>query len=71
MTGDLLQRINDHRRIESFLTQSTLSVILSAFNFLVFGIILIIYSIPVFLIFLTSSTLYVFWILFFLKSGKK
>ena len=71
MTGDLLQRINDHRRIESFLTQSTLSVILSAFNFLVFGIILIIYSIPVFLIFLTSSTLYVFWILFFLKKRKE
>lgn len=44
MTGDLLQRIGDHKRIESFLTQSTLSVILSIFNLVIFGIVLLIYS---------------------------
>lgn len=71
MTGDLLQRIGDHRRIESFLTQSTLSVILSVFNLLIFSIVLLVYSVPIFLIFLVASILYVSWIAFFLKKRKE
>ena len=70
-TGDLLQRIGDHRRIESFLTQSTLSVLLSTVNLIVFGIVLSIYSIPIFFIFLSSSILYVAWIFIFLKKRKE
>ena len=69
--GDLLQRIGDHRRIESFLTTSTLSVLLSIVNIIVFGIVLAIYSIPIFLIFLLSSVLYIFWIFIFLKKRKE
>jgi len=71
MTGDLLQRIGDHRRIESFLTQSTLSVIFSTFNLFIFGIVLLIYSIPIFLIFAAAAVLYITWILFFLKKRKE
>jgi len=71
MTGDLLQRIGDHRRIESFLTQSTLSVIFSTFNLFIFGIVLLIYSIPIFLIFAGAAVLYITWILFFLKKRKE
>lgn len=67
MVGDLLQRINDHNRIESFLTQSTLSAIFSAFNLIIFSIVLLIYSLPVFLIFLVASVCYVVWILLFLR----
>lgn len=70
-TGDLLQRIGDHRRIESFLTQSTLSVLLSCTSLIVFGIVLAIYSIPIFLIFLISSYLYIAWIFIFLKKRKE
>ena len=70
-TGDLLQRIDDHRRIESFLTQSSLSVLLSSVNLIVFGIVLAIYSTSIFLIFLSSSILYVFWIFIFLKKRKE
>lgn len=70
-TGDLLQRIGDHRRIERFLTQSTLSVLLSTINIIVFGIVLAIYSIPIFLIFLVSSILYILWIFLFLKKRKE
>ena len=43
-TGDILQRIGDHRRIESFLTQSTLGAVLSIFNMLAFSAILLYYS---------------------------
>lgn len=70
-TGDLLQRIGDHRRIETFLTQSTLSILLSVINIFVFGIVLAIYSIPIFLIFLGSSILYIGWIFIFLKKRKE
>lgn len=63
MTGDLLQRINDQRRIERFLTQSSLSFIFSAFSLLVFGLVLLAYDGMVFSIFLLSSLLYLGWIL--------
>ena len=33
MTGDLLQRIHDHERVERFLTAQTLTVLFSAFSF--------------------------------------
>ena len=71
MTGDLLQRISDHKRIESFLTQSTLSIIFSVFNLIVFSIILLYYSSTIFLIFLTASILYISWISIFLKKRKE
>lgn len=70
-TGDLLQRIGDHKRIESFLTQSTLSVLLSVLNLFVFGIVLAYYSLQIFTIFLISSVLYVLWIFVFLKKRKE
>ena len=67
MTGDLLQRIGDHRRIESFLTQATLSVLFSFISLLVFGVVLAIYSLEIFFIFLGASVLYIAWVAFFLK----
>jgi len=70
MIGDLLQRIGDHSRIESFLTNSTLSVLFSLFNFVVFGGVLAIYNMNIFLVFLSSSFLYIFWISIFLKKRK-
>jgi len=71
MIGDLLQRIADHRRIEKFLTGSTLSILLSSFNLVIFGIVLLIYNVNIFLVFLTSSILYIGWISFFLKKRKE
>lgn len=70
-TGDLLQRIGDHKRIESFLTNSSLSVLLSIVNLIVFGVVLAVYSTTIFLIFLVSSLLYIGWIFFFLKMRKE
>jgi len=70
MIGDLLQRINDHRRVENFLTSTTLSTLFSMFNFLIFGAVLLFYSVTIFFIFLIGSTLYIIWILVFLKKRK-
>ena len=71
MVGDLLQRISDQNRIESFLTNSTLNFIFSAFNLVVFGIVLLIYDFRIFGIFIVSSLLYIIWILVFLRRRKE
>lgn len=67
MSGDILQRIADNRRIEHLLTGSSLSVLFSLINLIFFGFILAFYDIRIFLVFLGGSALYVAWIMFFLK----
>lgn len=67
MTGDILQRINDHKRIQDFLTGSSLSVIFSVFNIIIFGIVLLVYSGMIFFIFMGGSTLYVAYVWLFMK----
>ncbi|MDR0865318.1 MAG: peptidase domain-containing ABC transporter, partial [Candidatus Symbiothrix sp.] len=67
MTGDILQRIGDHSRIQSFLTSSTLSVLFSMFNLLIFGIILALYNLKILSIFLIGSVLYFVWVWLFMK----
>ena len=71
MIGDLLQRITDHKRIEHFLTGSTLTAIFSFFNLLVFGLVLFFYNWSIFLIFLLGSTFYILWVLVFMKKRKE
>jgi ATP-binding cassette subfamily B protein len=67
MTGDILQRLGDHKRIESFLTGSTLNVVFSLFNLVLFSIVLLLYNKTIFFIFCIGSILYFFWIKIFLK----
>lgn len=69
-TGDLLQRINDHERIEDFLTNSGLNTAFSMLNIIFFGIILLIYNKIIFAIFIIGSLLYIFWIKIFMKQRK-
>lgn len=70
MIGDLLQRIDDHKRIESLLTSSSLEIIFSIVNLFVFSIVLIIYDLQIFSIYIVGSVLYVTWIMLFLKKRK-
>ncbi len=71
MTGDLLQRINDHKRIERILTTSSLSILFSMFNLIIFSIIMAYYSLQIFAIFTIGSLLYLGWVLFFFKKRKE
>ncbi len=71
LMGDLLQRIEDHRRVEQFLTSSSLSLLFSFFTFLVFGIVLAIYNLPIFVVFLIGTALYAGWIILFLKKRRQ
>lgn len=70
LTGDLLQRIEDHKRVERFLTSSSLNVMFSLLTFLVFGGVLSMYSLKIFLIFLLGTLLYAGWIVLFLKKRR-
>ena len=71
LMGDLLQRIEDHRRVEQFLTSSSLSLLFSFFTFLVFGIVLAVYNLGIFLVFLFGTSLYAGWIILFLKKRRQ
>jgi ATP-binding cassette, subfamily B, bacterial len=70
-TGDILQRMNDHHRIESFLTGSSLNVLFSLVNLVVFSVVLAIFNLQIFLVFLFASILYAAWVVLFLKQRKK
>jgi ATP-binding cassette subfamily B protein len=71
LIGDILQRIGDQRRIENFLTVSSLNILFSLVNFLVFGIVLAIYSLKILALFLVGSTLYFLWLSFFMKRRRE
>lgn len=71
MTGDLLQRINDHKRIERILTTSSLNVLFSMFNLVIFSLVLGYYSLQIFAIFFIGSALYFLWVLFFFKKRRE
>lgn len=68
--GDLLQRMGDHKRVETFLTTQTLNVMFSVISFIVFGIVLLNYNWIIFLVFFGGSALYAIWIAVFLKRRK-
>lgn len=67
MTGDIMQRINDHNRIEKILTTSSLSVLFSVINMFVMGAVLAYFNLKIFLVFFAGSILYFGWITLFLK----
>lgn len=67
MTGDIMQRISDHRRIERILTTSSLNVIFSVINMFVMGGVLAYFNLQIFFVFFGGSILYFGWITLFLK----
>lgn len=70
-TGDILQRIGDHQRIESFLTGTSLNVLFSLFNLIIFSVVLAYYNSVIFGVFLLSSIVYSGWIVYFLRYRRK
>lgn len=70
LMGDLLQRMNDHKRVEEFLTTQTLSIMFSLLSFIIFGAVLLCYNTIIFAVFLLGSVIYGIWIATFLKKRK-
>ncbi len=71
MTGDIMQRINDHHRIEKILTTSSLNVLFSVINMFIMGGVLAYYNLQIFFVFFAGSILYFGWITLFLKRRKE
>jgi ATP-binding cassette subfamily B protein len=71
MIGDLMQRIGDHTRIQSFLTGSSLQILFAITNLIIFAVVMGIYSLKILMVFLLGSTLYVIWVLLFMKKRRE
>jgi ABC-type bacteriocin/lantibiotic exporters, contain an N-terminal double-glycine peptidase domain len=67
MIGDIMQRIGDHRRVESFMTGTSISTLFSFVNFIVFGFVLAYFNLTILGLFLLGNSLYVGWVLAFMK----
>lgn len=70
LMGDLMQRMNDHSRVNNFLTQQILSITFAMFSFVVFSVVLLIYNRIIFAIFLVGSVVYGSWIALFMRRRK-
>ncbi|MGC4128195.1 MAG: peptidase domain-containing ABC transporter [Bergeyella sp.] len=71
MTGDIMERINDHHRIEQLLTTSSLNTLFSLINLIIFSIVLLFYDYRLFWVYIFGAVLYIGWISFFLKKRKE
>ncbi len=70
LMGDLMQRMNDHSRVNNFLTSQALSVTFAMLTFVVFTVVLLFYNKLIFAIFLAGGLLYGLWMTLFLRRRK-
>jgi len=71
ITGDIMQRITDHKRIEQLLTTSSLNTLFSFVNLIIFSIVLFLYNFQLAIAYIFGAILYVIWIVFFLDKRKE
>lgn len=69
-SGDLLKRMSDHSRVQSFLTDQVLGITFTAISLLVFGAVLLGYSPALFGIFTCGGMVYGLWTASFLQRRK-
>jgi putative hemolysin secretion transport system ATP-binding protein len=69
--GDILQRIDDHSRIQSFMTGTALTSIFSLVSFFIFIVIMANYNLLILTVFLIGNILYVLWILLFMRYRRR
>jgi ATP-binding cassette subfamily B protein len=70
LIGDLVQRIGDHKRIETFLTVTVLNLFFALVSLLILSVVLAIFSIKIFFIFFAGSLLYLGWVALFMKKRR-
>lgn len=66
-TGEHLQRIQDHARVQNFVSSSSFNMIYSIILFVVFNGVLAFYDLQIFLVFFIGAVCYVGYTMFFLK----
>lgn len=70
MIGDIMQRIGDHNRIQSFLTGSLINIIFAVITLVMYTIIMATYHAGILCVFFIGSTFYIAWVLLFLKKRR-
>ena len=68
--GDLTQRIQDHKRIEEFLSKDLIQTVFSIFSIVIYSFILLYFNVNIFLIVFTGTIVELLWIFRFLKKIK-
>lgn len=71
MVGDIMQRIEDYKRIQIFLTGSLISIVMAVISFIIYGIVMSGYNIGILSVFMLGSIVYVMWIVLFMKRRRK
>ena len=70
LPGDLIQRFNDHERVQKFLSSTSLISIFSILNLIAFGVVLLFWNKAIFSIFFIGSLLNIVWVVGFMKWRK-
>jgi ATP-binding cassette subfamily B protein len=71
LIGDIMQRIGDHNRIQSFLTDSLISITFAVITLIMYAVIMATYNLGILVIFLLGSILYIGWVVLFLKRRRE
>lgn len=71
LIGDIMQRIGDHNRIKSFLTDSLISIIFAVITLVMYTIIMASYNLGILSVFMLGSALYIGWVVLFLKRRRE
>jgi ATP-binding cassette subfamily B protein len=69
--GDIMQRIQDHNRIQSFLTQSLIDIVFSALTLIMYTVVMANYNLGILGVFMVGSIMYISWVLLFLKRRRE
>jgi ATP-binding cassette subfamily B protein len=67
LVGDLIQRINDHKSLQQFLTNSLWQVLLALLSLMVFGTVLALFKPRLFAVFALGSLLYIVYCALFVR----
>ena len=71
MVGDIMQRMGDTGRIQSFITGSFISIVVAVITFVVYGVIMTGYNLTILVVFLVGSAVYALWVLLFMKRRRE
>ena len=71
VVGDILQRLDDHRRVENFLTHGALNTVFSIVVFVMYGVVLAVYSPTVTAVFIVGTAVSILWVVIFMRSQRE
>ncbi len=69
--GDIMQRIGDHTRIKTFLTQSLIDIVFAVITLVIYTFIMTSYNIDILGVFFIGSAFYISWVLLFMKKRRE